>query len=181
MTVEIEAPTCHECGVDKVVGKVGHVVHEPDCEYGKEMERKRFDYWERVARLDRMTRDARYQRLDFEREKERRLAAPVGHQFIVISTGHHNPKNPSDWCYRIHCECGEHDDLAWSYEDACDSRDEHRKEMGMTENNALVLRERRTRPKRAAPVPSASPARSGQRRASRTPPTAPAKPQRLVY
>jgi len=165
---ELEPFLCSECGVDRRLNGAGHVVHEPDCSIGRDRERKRMDYWERMANLDRLTAEAKRINADQAKEREQRLTAPKGHQFIALVSGHHNPKNPDDWCWRITCECG-FKDIAWSYDDAAQSRDDHRASAKPVagQNGSRAATRPPKPPRAAAPVPST---------------TKPAqKPKRVIY
>jgi hypothetical protein len=115
---------CHECGIDlAMLPGMRLVVHEPGCKTAEQAAIRREDLKARLDKAAEGGRMARGERQDALRKGE----YPKGHREALIITGHHNPRNPDDWCYKWICECGE-EDLAWSYEDAVESRREHRAE-----------------------------------------------------
>ena len=117
-TVE-HAPLCPECKVWLAIpfGET-RVYHKSRCEFGKAREEKREELRAQLARL----------RSDYDHEEgtwtmvDKRIK---GHEEILIATGHHNPRDPDDWCYLIQCCCGAKD-IAWSHEDARQAARQHR-------------------------------------------------------
>jgi hypothetical protein len=166
---EFDPFLCPECGVDKRLNGAGYVVHEPDCSIGREKEKWRMDYWERMIALDIKTAEAKRERAGEEKERERRLTAPKGHQFILLRSGHNNPKDPNDWCWLIQCECG-FKDLAWSYDDADQARADHRADYAASAPTAPPKP-----PRRAVPAPS-TPKPARQRIQQQQ-----IKPKRVIY
>lgn len=114
-----EPPRCSECGIIVCI-PIGEsrVYHLTSCLFGRQREERRQVLRDQLARL----------RSDYDHEEgtwtmtDKRIK---GHEEIVIATGHHNPRDPDDWCYIIQCCCGAKD-IAWSHDDATAAARQHR-------------------------------------------------------
>jgi hypothetical protein len=93
------------------------VYHKGSCVLGKESERRREILKAKLDRCSRPVDEGEWVLTD-QRYK--------GHEEIAIATGYHNPKDPGDWCYKIHCCCGDYNDIAWGYEEAKAAAAAHR-------------------------------------------------------
>lgn len=162
-TIEM-APLCPECAVwCSVPHGESRVYHKSSCTIGKGREANRDRLRNQLARL----------RSDYNHEEGTWVMTDnriKGHEEIVIATGHHNPRDPDDWCYLIQCRCGEKD-IAWTHEDARQAARQHRIDV----RTPAAIRPAKA-PRNGVAVPS-----TGKAPRQRTAQPAEKKPRRVIY
>lgn len=162
---ENHAPFCKECGIVIMIpyGE-SRVYHKSRCEFGRAREARREELRSMLARL----------RSDYNHDEGTWVMTDnriKGHEEIVIATGHHNPRDPDDWCYLIQCCCGAKD-IAWSHEDARTAARQHRIDVRTPAPTAP-----RKPPRNGAVAPGT--AKVPRQRTAQPTPTK--KPRRVIY